>query len=138
MTRTTLPRLAASAAIVAALAFGACGGSDDAKTDTPKASAGGATTAKPAADAGSEAASGDSVDIVDFNYKPGNLKVKVGTKVTFTNKDGFAHTVTAKDKSFDSGNLDKDATFEQTFDKAGTFDYFCAIHNSMTGIITVA
>ncbi len=76
--------------------------------------------------------------IVDFNYKPADLKVKAGTTVTFTNEDSFAHTVTAKDKSFDSGNMDKDATFEMEFATAGTFEYLCAIHNSMTGKVTVS
>jgi len=71
---------------------------------------------------------GDAVEIVDFNYKPADLKVKVGTTVTFTNADGFAHTVTAKDKSFDSGSMEEGATFE----------YLCAIHNSMMGTVTVS
>lgn len=90
------------------------------------------------AEAGGQAAvEGDAVDILDFNYLPANLKVKAGTEVTFTNSDKFAHTVTANDKSFDSGNMDKDAKFTHTFDKAGTYKYFCAIHNSMTAVVTV-
>lgn len=109
-----------------ALVAGACGSSSDggdaSKSTTKTTSATG----------------GNAVEIKDFSYKPPDLKVKVGTKVTFTNKDGFAHTVTANDKSFDSKNLASDATFEQTFDKPGTFKYFCAIHNSMTGTVTVS
>jgi plastocyanin len=69
---------------------------------------------------------------------PDTLNVKSGTKVTFTNEDGFAHTVTAKDKAFDSGNLDQGDTFEHTFAEAGTFEYRCAIHNSMTGKVVVS
>ena len=127
MTRTMKRRrLVAMAAVVTALAFGACSDSDadDSSTDA-------------SADAPAESG-GDAVDIADFTFKPGDLKVAAGTTVTFTNKDGFAHTATAKDKSFDSGNLDQDATFEHTFETAGTFEYLCAIHNSMTGTITVS
>ena len=124
MTRTTnRRRLVATAALLTTLVFAACGDDDDA----PAAAANGS------AEAGE-----DAVAIEDFTFKPGDLEVKAGTKVTFTNKDGFAHTATAKDKSFDSGNLDQDGTFEHTFEEAGTFEYLCAIHNSMTGTITVS
>ena len=132
MTRTTKRRrLLASAALVTAIAFGACSDDDGA----PAASDPSAKEAKSTTDG---AATGDAVAIEDFTFKPGTLQVKAGTTVTFTNKDKFAHTATAKDKSFDSGNLDEGATFEHTFDAAGTFEYLCAIHNSMTGTITVS
>lgn len=136
MTRNPrLRRTAAAAALLATFAFGACGGDDemDDASDTAGSSSAGATEEEST----SEAASGDTVEIVDFNYKPADLQVKAGTTVTFTNVDTFAHTVTAKDKSFDSGNMDEGATFEHTFAEAGTFEYLCAIHNSMTGKVTV-
>ena len=123
-----LRRLVATATLLSTFVLGACSDDDTAEKDTPAASA----------DGGAEAGSGDAVDIADFAFKPATLEVKAGTTVTFTNKDDFAHTATAKDKSFDTGNLDKDGTFEHTFDEAGTFEYLCAIHNSMTGTITVS
>lgn len=145
MTRFHHPRRLIVAATLCLLALGACGGEDEADD------AGGSTTETTAHsdtdaggsgsggdDGGSAATEGDAVAIEDFQYKPENLKVKAGTKVTFTNKDEFAHTVTAKDKSYDSENMDKDAVFEHTYDKPGTYEYFCAIHNSMTGKVTVA
>jgi plastocyanin len=92
---------------------------------------------------GAAADGGNAVAIEDFTFKPGELRIEAGTTVTFTNEDGFAHTATAKDPAakdagFDSGNLEPDATFEHTFAEAGTFEYFCAIHNSMTGTVTVS
>lgn len=129
--------LAVAAGLLLTLALGACGSDDNASTSAPDTPAGN-REGEGGDDAGGEAATeGDAVDIKDFNYLPANLKVKAGTEVTFTNSDGFAHTVTARDKSFDSGNMDKDAVFKQTFDKAGTYEYFCSIHNSMTGKVTV-
>ena len=140
MTPTSrLRRTAASAALVTVLLFGACGGDDemaDGADTTGTASAG--ATDESSTEEAEAGVSGDAVEIVDFNYKPENLEVKAGTTVTFTNLDTFAHTVTAKDKSFDSGNMDEGATFEHTFSEAGTFEYLCAIHNSMTGKVTVS
>jgi len=43
----------------------------------------------------------------------------------------------APDGGFDSGTLDENTTFAQTFEEAGTFDYVCAIHPNMTGTVTV-
>jgi plastocyanin len=123
MIRTTKRRrLVATAALLTAIVLGACSDDD-----------GGGGPAN-----GSAGNDGNAVVIEDFAFKPGDLEIAAGTTVTFTNKDEFAHTATAKDKSFDSGSLDPDATFEHTFETAGTFEFLCAIHNSMTGTITVS
>jgi plastocyanin len=45
--------------------------------------------------------------------------------------------VTADDGAFRSDRLGSGATFSQTFAKAGTFAYHCAIHPGMTGTVTV-
>ena len=50
--------------------------------------------------------------------------------VTWSNDDGPAHTVTFKDGS-------AGATFTRTFDRPGTYDYFCSFHPYMTGRIVV-
>ena len=127
MTDTTKRRrLVATAAILLTFVLGACSDGDDASEGSANGSA--ETTQ----------ATGDAVAIEDFTFKPGDLQVAAGTTVTFTNEDGFAHTVEAEDGSFDSGNLEQDATFEHTFEEAGTFEYLCGIHNSMTGTITVS
>jgi plastocyanin len=116
---TNRSRLLVAGFCLAALAtLGACGGGSSTKS----------------AKSGSGA---KAVEIKDFAFSPSAITVKAGTKVTWTNHDGFDHTVTAEDKSFDSQHVAKDGTFEQTFQKAGTFKYFCAIHNSMTGTVTV-
>ena len=135
MTRTNrLHRTLATALLAVGLVAGACGG--DAEDAEDAAEAPEATEATEAPAAGATA--GDTVRIVDFNYSPDELQVEAGTTVTFTNEDGFAHTATAKDKSFDSGNLDEGDTFEHTFTEAGTYEYLCAIHNSMTGSVVVS
>lgn len=89
-------------------------------------------------------ASGEvSVDIADFAFSPDPLDIAVGTKVTWTNKDSFAHTATATGDTsatgaaFDSKNLESGKSYSYVFEKAGTFSYRCAIHNSMTGAVVV-
>ena len=129
-----LPHLAAAAAALLALGLGACGGDDDAR-DAPAGTDAPAATDSPAS--GGQAASADRVAIVEFTYEPEAVRVKAGTEVTWTNEDSFAHTVTADDGSFDSKNMDKGATFSHRFDTPGTFKYFCAIHNYMTGSVVI-
>lgn len=113
------------------LLFTACGddsSSDDASDDTPAVDA----------DSSSDGAGsgGTAVTIADFAFEA-PASVPVGTTVDVTNTDGATHTFTAADGSFDTGNLASGASASVTFDTAGTIDYFCAIHPSMTGSITV-
>lgn len=122
-----LRHLALGATLVLALALGACGGGDN--NDDNAGGDGG--------DASGEAASGDAVQILDFQFDPAELTVQAGAIVTFTNDDDFAHTAEADDSSFDTGNLDGGASGEVTLAEPGEYPYFCAIHNYMKGTITV-
>jgi len=47
------------------------------------------------------------------------------------------HTVTADDKSFDSGRKSA-GSWSQTFTKAGTVAYHCEVHSKMHGTVVVA
>ena len=77
------------------------------------------------------------VKIDNFSFGPVMLTVAPGTKVTWTNRDDIPHTVVADDKTFKSKTLDTDETFSYTFDKPGTYAYFCSIHPHMTGTVVV-
>lgn len=81
----------------------------------------------------------NSVTIQNFAFSPASITVKKGTKVTWTNKDTVAHTVTENDGQAgpSSGDLDLNASYSFTFTKTGTFQYHCAIHPGMTGTVTV-
>jgi len=61
----------------------------------------------------------------------------IGTIVVWYNNDSVAHTVTARDNSFDSGDLSPGDTFQYTFEQSGTLEYYCRIHPSMVGKITI-
>ncbi len=83
------------------------------------------------------AARQSEVSIANFAFDPTELTVNAGTTVIWTNDDSAPHTVTATDNSFGSDTLQKGDTFSHQFSTAGTFDYFCAIHPTMKGTVTV-
>ena len=75
-------------------------------------------------------------------YFPANFTTKVGSVVTWLNNDTVTHTVTSVSvpsgaNSFDSGNLNYGLKFSVTLTVPGTYTYYCAIHPSMKGTITV-
>lgn len=76
------------------------------------------------------------VHIDNFVFKPAELTVKVGTTVTWTNRDDIPHTVVSAGK-FRSKTLDTDDKFSFTFTNAGDYKYFCSLHPHMTGMIKV-
>jgi plastocyanin len=78
-----------------------------------------------------------AIEIKGFAFTPQIATVKVGTQVTWTNKDSAPHTVTADDRSFDSGTLDQGESFTFQFTTPGTFAYICTIHPSMQATIIV-
>jgi plastocyanin len=103
-----------------------------------------ACTSSPSSSAQSSSASGGTtITLSGLAFSPTSLTVKVGTKVTFQNKDTVDHTVTngkdgkpdanaAFDKSLPSGQ-----SVDITFDKAGTFNVTCKIHSTMNMTVTV-
>ncbi|MBV9328999.1 MAG: cupredoxin domain-containing protein [Chloroflexi bacterium] len=72
-----------------------------------------------------------------WGYAPETRKIAKGTWVTWSNDGQDAHTVTADDGSFDSGNLDPSEGFSWFFDQDGTWQYTCSLHPWMVGTIVV-
>jgi plastocyanin len=77
------------------------------------------------------------VSIDNFSFSPPTITVAPGTSITWVNRDDVPHTVTANDKTFNSGTLDTDGRFSRRFTTPGTFSYFCAVHPHMTGTVVV-
>ena len=80
----------------------------------------------------------NTIVIKDFLYSPEPLHAKAGVALTVTNTDDTVHTVTADDKSFDTGDISGGAKGTITIDKPGKYAYHCDIHNYMTGTIEVS
>jgi plastocyanin len=80
----------------------------------------------------------DTIVIDKFAYQPVPLTVARGARVTVINEDSVAHTLTAKDKSFDSGTIAGGERGHFTApSKRGSYPYICAFHEYMTGTLLV-
>jgi plastocyanin len=75
----------------------------------------------------------------NLNYQPAVSVVIIGQNntVTFVNRDTVTHTVTALDKSFDSGDIKAGETWTHTFSTPGNYSYVCIYHSYMKGTIEV-
>ena len=77
-------------------------------------------------------------------FVPETVSISSGSTVVWNNDDTAAHTVTSggpaggPDGIFDSSLLMASASFEVTFDNAGSYDYFCMVHPWMTGTVNVS
>jgi plastocyanin len=80
-----------------------------------------------------------SADSVSYSFSPVQVTVAIGVNntVTWVNNDNAAHTVTARDGRFDSGNIGSGGTYTYTFTTPGTYRYYCAYHSWMVGTVVV-
>ena len=79
----------------------------------------------------------DAVTIKGFKYLPPILTVKVGDTVEWKNADIVSHTVTAVNKSFDSGVILSGGAWKLVAKKRGHFNYFCILHPNMKAKLVV-
>lgn len=87
--------------------------------------------------ASSDSPGSNEVYIENMAFTPSTITVSQNTAVTWTNKDGVAHTVTSTTGLFDSGSIANKGTYSYTFSTAGTFSYKCSIHPTMVGTVIV-
>ena len=91
-----------------------------------------------AASAPQRASAGDSqIVIKGFMFMPTAVTIKVGSSVTWANKDDEPHTIASDTGLFRSGAIDSDESFTFKFDRPGTYHYTCSIHPRMVGTIVV-
>lgn len=127
------------AAIPMLLAPLGCSKAEEAKPSTSSAgtgsSAGATSTSSGAATAGAE------VTAEGNTFTPAAVTVKAGEGVKFTNKDKVLHEPTAGTEAKKTGEFDIDikAGVAGTTPalKAGTYAYYCQVHPTMVGTITV-
>ena len=82
----------------------------------------------------------DKVTIKGFEFGPQAIEVKVGTTVTWTNEDSVEHNVETYEGAPEEikGKLLKQGeSYSYTFEKAGTYNYFCNPHPNMMGAVVV-
>ncbi|GAC1387528.1 MAG: hypothetical protein NVS1B7_0700 [Candidatus Saccharimonadales bacterium] len=82
-----------------------------------------------------------SINIQDFSFQPAKMKIKVGSTITWTNKDAAHHDIAPDMENPDfvgSGHLlGKGESYSYTFQKAGTFTYHCTPHPYMKASVEV-
>lgn len=116
---------------------------DDAKTSSTSTTSSTSNSESTApASSGSEQTSSNAVavEISNFAYSPTTLTVKVGTTVTWTNKDSARHDVAADKPSSDAPSselLGRGESYSFTFNKAGTYSYHCTPHPNMQAKVIV-
>jgi plastocyanin len=130
------PRLLLVAAASSLLLATACGSSD------------GGTATK-------AGASGDGVPVSTalLAFDPKTVKVAKGQTVTWIGGDDITHvlvegtyqvgsdglrTEQSDDKAFNLRLTKKGQKVSHTYDKAGTFTYYCTIHHGMNGTVVVS
>jgi plastocyanin len=74
-----------------------------------------------------------NVVLQDNAFHPRQFTVKVGTTIIWVNKDPAFHSVVSDDGLFKSGLLAIGQSFSYTFDKAGTYPYYCSVHGGAGG-----
>ena len=77
------------------------------------------------------------LNIQNLSFQPARIVVSPGTRIVWTNQDGFAHTVTSDKGIWSSPDVSSHGQFARVFTKAGAFPYHCSIHPFMHGTVTV-
>lgn len=71
------------------------------------------------------------------DYVPKMVTVRTGQQVIFDNVSNVAHTVTATNQAFNSGNLPNGSSWTLIAPKPGTYKYNCLYHPHMLGTLVV-
>jgi plastocyanin len=89
--------------------------------------------------AAAQGGSKGTIVISNFMFTPDKLTVSPGATVTVSNRDNVDHTVTGSTGGFNTMDVAPggSATFTAPT-KAGSYPYFCSIHQSMTGTLIVS
>jgi plastocyanin len=77
------------------------------------------------------------VVIKDFAFGPADISANVGEVIAFSNRDSESHTATLDDGSCSTGMIGTGASDGLIFTVAGTYTFYCKLHNAMKGTITV-
>ena len=71
------------------------------------------------------------VEIRNLTFIPAELDVSPGDTITWINYDFVPHTVTADDKSWDSGLIEANGKWQIVVIKGTYESYFCRFHPNM-------
>ena len=72
-----------------------------------------------------------------MKFVPDRLEVAVGERITWTNRDFVPHSVTAKARGIESGDLTEGKSFSYVAKGRGEIDYICRLHPVMKATLVV-
>ena len=70
-------------------------------------------------------------------FGPKRIEIAAGGTVTWTNNDQLVHTITADDRSWDSGPIEPGKTWSHTFTQPGEYAFHCTPHPFMKAVVVV-
>jgi plastocyanin len=99
----------------------------------PAAAGGGTCHSAPVTDT-----STDRVYMAENCFTPTIVRIDIGDRVTWTNKDAVAHAVVGANGSWGRyEDISQGGTTAVRFDASGVYPYFCYIHPGMIGAVVV-
>jgi plastocyanin len=80
----------------------------------------------------------DTIIMSNYHFYPQGIAVPAGTKISVVNEDKVPHTLTAQDRSFDTGQLPPGASATISAPRTpGLYHYFSMDQQYMDGFIKV-
>lgn len=118
------------AALAIGLVAAACGGGGSSSSETT-------TPAQPPATSPGGGSTSTTLTMQNIAFSPTSLSVATGSTIDLDNKDSVEHTFTVDGQDVDV-DIQPSSTATATIDlAAGSYDFHCKIHPSMTGTLTV-
>jgi len=77
------------------------------------------------------------IEMKGYHFSPEKITITAGTTIEWVNTGRDVHTVTDRNKAWDSGNLKPGEKFSHRFDDKGTFQYICSPHEEIGMIGTI-
>lgn len=78
-----------------------------------------------------------AVDGLNFTFRPADITVARGSTITWVSRTASPHTVTSVTRKLFDVPVRGHGTAEITFHAPGTYQYFCALHPYMVGVVHV-
>lgn len=79
-----------------------------------------------------------TVTIKKFEYVPGALSVRAGDTIDWVNEDIVPHTATARDRSWDTGEIKPGESATIPITEVFSPEYFCVYHPMMEGSVVLS
>jgi plastocyanin len=77
------------------------------------------------------------IQIQGSAFRPASVTIRVGQTVAWTNVDDRDHAVVGDRNEFRSGTIKPGQSWQNRFDRAGTYNFHCPLHPRARGVVRV-